>query len=275
MKKKVIAIDAGHGLHTSGKRCFKSLDKNETREWFLNDCVASKVVSLLKKYDCDVFRTDDSSGKSDVSLSKRCSLANSKMSDVFVSIHHDSTDSVSDASGVSVFCYNNPDNTTKNFRSIMYNSIIASNKNKGNRSNGLRESNFFVLVNTNMPALLIENGFMSSKVDVDKILSKEYQVASANGIVNAIVSFLDLKLCSSSKKSKFNPYYVSINSPDGWLWIRDGAGFNYKSNSKIFNSRVLYTIVEEKCVDGVNWGRLKSGKGWISVDDNFVLKYNI
>jgi len=38
-----IAIDAGHGLKTAGKRCLKSLDKNETREWVLNDR-ASEVV---------------------------------------------------------------------------------------------------------------------------------------------------------------------------------------------------------------------------------------
>ena len=35
-----IAIDAGHGLYTEGKRCLKSLDPNETREWQLNERVA-------------------------------------------------------------------------------------------------------------------------------------------------------------------------------------------------------------------------------------------
>ena len=45
-----VALDAGHYLHTPGKRCLKTLDPNETREWVLNDRVASKVESLLEEY---------------------------------------------------------------------------------------------------------------------------------------------------------------------------------------------------------------------------------
>ena len=32
-----IALNAGHYLNTAGKRCLKKLDKNETREWVLNN----------------------------------------------------------------------------------------------------------------------------------------------------------------------------------------------------------------------------------------------
>ena len=46
-----FVIDAGHGLYTSGKRCMKKLDPNETREWTLNQRIASKVVELLKTPD--------------------------------------------------------------------------------------------------------------------------------------------------------------------------------------------------------------------------------
>ena len=28
-----LALNAGHGLYTEGKRCLKSLDPKETREW--------------------------------------------------------------------------------------------------------------------------------------------------------------------------------------------------------------------------------------------------
>ena len=40
----LICIDAGHGLHTPGKRCLKSLDPRETREWRLNARVADKLL---------------------------------------------------------------------------------------------------------------------------------------------------------------------------------------------------------------------------------------
>ena len=44
-----IAIDAGHGLYTAGKRCLKSIDPNETREWVLNSRIAGKVIEKLKR----------------------------------------------------------------------------------------------------------------------------------------------------------------------------------------------------------------------------------
>ena len=43
-----IAIDAGHGLKTAGKRCLNSLDKNETREWVLNDRVSNALEIYLE-----------------------------------------------------------------------------------------------------------------------------------------------------------------------------------------------------------------------------------
>lgn len=38
-----LALDAGHGLYTAGKRCLKSLDPNETREWVLNNRICNKI----------------------------------------------------------------------------------------------------------------------------------------------------------------------------------------------------------------------------------------
>ena len=43
LSEKVIALDAGHGMGTAGKRCLKSIDPNQTREWFLNDRIADMV----------------------------------------------------------------------------------------------------------------------------------------------------------------------------------------------------------------------------------------
>ena len=46
-----IALDAGHGLYTAGKRCLKAIDPNETREWWLNDRICDKVEKKLASYD--------------------------------------------------------------------------------------------------------------------------------------------------------------------------------------------------------------------------------
>ena len=62
MNKKLIALDAGHGMVTAGKRCLQSLDPNQTREWWLNDRIMDQVQSLLATYDCQVLRVDDTTG---------------------------------------------------------------------------------------------------------------------------------------------------------------------------------------------------------------------
>jgi uncharacterized protein YgiM (DUF1202 family) len=45
------------------------------------------------------------------------------------------------------------------------------------------------------------------------------------------------------------------------LNVRAGAGTGYKINTQVYNNEI-YTIVAEKN----NWGKLKSGAGWISLD---------
>ena len=48
----LICLDAGHYLGTPGKRCLKSIDPQETREWVLNARVADKLQEILAGYDC-------------------------------------------------------------------------------------------------------------------------------------------------------------------------------------------------------------------------------
>ena len=50
------------------------------------------------------------------------------------------------------------------------------------------------------------------------------------------------------------------------LRIRKGAGIHYPVAGCI-RDKGIYTIVEEKTGTGAsNWGRLKSGAGWIALD---------
>lgn len=48
------------------------------------------------------------------------------------------------------------------------------------------------------------------------------------------------------------------------LRIRAGAGLSYVSKGYIKPG--IYTIVEERDADGLTWGRLKSGAGWIALN---------
>jgi len=83
-----IGIDAGHGLHTAGKRCAKQFDTNETREWLLNSRVATKVCDILNRNGVETIRLDDTTGNTDIDLNTRCKNANNANVDIVISIHH-------------------------------------------------------------------------------------------------------------------------------------------------------------------------------------------
>ena len=75
----------------------------------------------------------------------------------------------------------------------------------------------------------------------------------------------------SSTTDKEYPYKVKVL--DNALNIRDSASINAKINGVIKDNGV-YTIIEEcyNSSDGVTWGRLKSGIGWISLGSKYVQK---
>ena len=60
----------------------------------------------------------------------------------------------------------------------------------------------------------------------------------------------------------FEAYKVKVTASS--LKVRDGAGTKYKVNTYIKKGEV-YTITAEKEANGVKWGKLKSGAGWVSL----------
>jgi hypothetical protein len=62
----------------------------------------------------------------------------------------------------------------------------------------------------------------------------------------------------------FSPYLVRIAASA--LNVRSGAGTSFKVVKCLINDKNVYTIVEEaKGNDGLTWGKLKSGIGWIAL----------
>lgn len=197
-----IAIDAGHGLYTAGKRCLKSIDSSETREWYLNDRIADKFEVMLKNYDCKVIRVDDTTGKTDISLSKRCSQANERKADVYISIHHDAGIKGGSGGGTTVYYYSNSDERKAQAKNL-YECIVDATGLKGNRSNPVIKNGFYVLKNTNMDAFLIENGFMDSTHDTPIILTDLHANKTVEGLVKFLVTTYGLiKLTNSSTENE-------------------------------------------------------------------------
>ena len=196
-----IALDAGHGINTAGKRVPKTLDKNETREWTLNNRVANYVEDLLKGFEgVEVLRVDDRTGKRDVPLAERTKKANDWKADIYISIHHNAGINGGTGGGVTVYRYPNSSKMTRTMLQNLYNAIVKHNKLKGNRSSPLNDANFQVLRQTKMAAVLIENGFMDSRTDVPIILTDAHARKTADGIVEFLADHFKLK-----KKPKPKP----------------------------------------------------------------------
>jgi N-acetylmuramoyl-L-alanine amidase len=189
----LIAIDAGHGLKTAGKRCDISIDPKTTREWFLNDRIADRLETLLKDYNCKTMRVDDTTGDKDVPLATRTTSANNAKADVYISIHHNAGINCGTGGGVVVYYYSSKAER-KTQAQALYNAVVAKNGLAGNRTSKVIKKAFYVLKNTNMAAFLIENGFMDSKTDVPIILTQEHAEKTAHGILDFLVKTYSLKL---------------------------------------------------------------------------------
>ena len=182
-----IALNAGHYLKTAGKRCLKSLDKNETREWVLNDRVCDLIETKLKDYDgYKLLRVDDTTGATDVSLADRCKKANSFGADFYLSVHHNAGIYGGKGGGVVAYVYTNVDDTTKAWQKELYDNIVKYTALKGNRATPLASSNLYECRKTNMPAVLLECGFMDSATDVPVILTDVFADRVASACVEVI-----------------------------------------------------------------------------------------
>ncbi len=190
--KPIIALDAGHGMQTPGKRCLKAIDPAETREWALNDRIADQVQGLLTAYDCTVIRVDDTTGGKDVALSARVKAANNVKADMYISIHHNAGIGGGIGGGTVVYYCSSKDERRVQAMHL-YDSVTARTGLFGNRSSKVIKYGWYVVKHTTMPAFLIENGFMDSLTDVPIILSATHATRTAQGIVD----FLAAELCLS------------------------------------------------------------------------------
>lgn len=198
-----LAIDAGHGLYTAGKRCDKKLDPSETREWVLNSRIAEKEEAILKQYEgIEIIRVDDRSGKTDVSLADRYKKANEWGADLYLSHHHNAGAKLTNAGGTVVYVRKNPLAKSVEWQKELYDEIIKETGLKGNRSTPISRSNFTVIYRTKMPAVLIEFGFMDSKIDTPVILTEEFADQCARACANVII-----------RRAGLNPKGTDIESP--------------------------------------------------------------
>ncbi len=201
-----IAYGAGHYLGTAGRRIPAVLDRNQTREWELNDRVARFFAEAAGQYaNVELLRVDDPSGKKAISVENRCKAANDWGADFCLAIHHNAcTGKPWNGGGVEVF--SNPGSVKgRQYRDAIYEAVVATGNLRGNRANPKQEKRFLALRQTKAPAVLVEYGFMDSAMDAPVILSETYAKAVAYASMEAISQVAELK-------KKPNLYRVQVGA---------------------------------------------------------------
>lgn len=189
-----IALTAGHYKYTAGKRIPKNLDKNETREWVLNDRICDKIEKKLKVYEgYELLRTDDTSGEKAISVEERAAAANKFGAEVYISVHHNAGIDGGKGGGIVAYTYTKIDKETEAWQKELYNSLIKHTGLKGNRAQPLARADLAECGLTAMPAILLECGFLDSATDSKIILTEEYAEKCAEAIVEVLVKRLGLK----------------------------------------------------------------------------------
>ena len=183
-----IAIDAGHGPETPGKRT----PDGSLREYHFNAPTARYVADeLLHEYEgVEILLTFDDSR--DVPLKERTDRANAWGADVFVSIHANAygAGGWNDAKGIETFVYKTrPAAALKLAEAVHRNLILAT----GRPDRGVKTADFHVLRETKMPAILVECGFMTNREEAELLKSDAYRRKCAAAIVAGIVEVCGLR----------------------------------------------------------------------------------
>lgn len=188
-----IAIDAGHGLHTAGKRC----PDDSMREFHFNSVVARYVRDELAQYSgAAVLFTHADDGSRDVPLDDRFQAALKWGADVFVSVHANAFGSGwNDSNGIETFTTTDKNAPSVRLAAAAQSKLIAAT---GRRDRGVKAADFRVIWGTaayreKVPArVLVECGFMTNREEAALLKSDEYRRKCAAAICSAIAEVYGL-----------------------------------------------------------------------------------
>ena len=184
----LIALDDGHGMETAGKRTpvipelGRAINENE-----FNRSVVKYMDDLLKYIGFKTLLVAPTG--IDTSLSARTNLANSKGANVYFSIHYDALNGVwGSAEGHSIFVY------PGSAKSKELAECVAEFLKQGTTQKwrGIKEQDFHVLRETNMPSILSENGFMDNKREALLMINADFQKEVAKEHVQGICKYFEV-----------------------------------------------------------------------------------
>ena len=186
-----IVVDAGHGGSNPGAVYQGRRESDDALR------LAMAVGKILESngYDVTYTRTSDVTQ----SVGQKAAIANEEGADLFVSIHRNAGEYPGQYSGVQTLIYDD-----SGIKKQMAENIDANLEALGFRNAGVSiRPNLVVLNSTQMPALLVEAGFIDSDTD-NRLFDSRFQ-AMAQAIADGIMETLEGAQVTSSNVSEEEP----------------------------------------------------------------------
>jgi N-acetylmuramoyl-L-alanine amidase len=167
-----VVIDAGHGGHDRG-----GIPGQRIAEKDMTLDVAQRLRNVLSASGYRVVMTRDSDVF--VPLATRVAIANSYRNAIFVCIHFNATNRAG-AGGIETYFYSR---NSLPLASAIHN-LVAGGAPSSNR--GVRRRGYYVLRKTNIPAVLVECGFLTNPTEAAYAQSASYREKLADEIAAGV-----------------------------------------------------------------------------------------
>lgn len=229
-----IVIDPGHGGSDPGAINGSYQEKNFTL------AIALKVRDyLVNHYQATLLmtRTTDKT----VSLQERVALANSNDADYFCSIHINS----GGGTGWESYIFDGTvSSQTVQRRDIIHNTVLGIIGPKyGVRDRGKKRANFYVLRETKMPAVLMENLFIDHTNDLNQLRNSTFTNDLASAIGEGIAKALALP-----RKTWFKVIAGAFKDPQ-----------HAEDRKEYLATKGIESIVVQVTISGETWYRVQAG----------------
>jgi N-acetylmuramoyl-L-alanine amidase len=171
-QNRTIVIDAGHGGFDRG-----GVPRQRIGEKGMTLDVAQRLRRILQASGYRVVMTRDSDVF--VSLGQRVAIANSYRNATFVSVHFNSAPR-SGANGIETYYYRGD---AAGLAANIHRHVVA---NAPSENRGIRRRGYYVLRRTNVPAVLVECGFLTNPTEGRYALDPDYRQRLAQAIARGI-----------------------------------------------------------------------------------------
>ena len=243
-----IAVDAGHGINTAGKRT-----PDNEREWTFNNKVLLAFVEHVTKYEnVQVLRIDDPTGKTDVPLNDRTKKANSWGADIYISFHHNAnTGKWGTWTGVETYVYSTSNTKSMELAKAIHGKYVQA---MGLKDRGIKTGNFAVIRDTKMPSILLEGGYMDSTIDIKKMRDNSVLTKAGQAVADGVVELFKLKLKKDIKgvdlivsEQTLNAAQEAVKNKAVKLGITDGKNaFREANQYYVWNALIpAYEKIQE------------------------------